>query len=91
LTVDCCDDATLLSFLWEHVQHENFSFFEYDDGDVGDVGFVCYCHGGNGYSLVLRLSDDLSMISEAARDVVVHCLASSHDDGDDDGDDEDVD
>jgi hypothetical protein len=79
LTIECLDDTTLLSFLWQHISHENFSFFEYDEGDVG---FVCYCHGEHGYSLVLRVSDEDTSLSDVARDVVVSCVAKSHDDDD---------
>lgn len=76
VTIDCPDEGTLLSFLWGHSSHENFSFFEYEEGDVG---FVCYCRGLSGYSLALRLNEDCEL-SDTARDVVTHCIARAHSD-----------
>ena len=54
-TVRCQGDPDLLSFVWGHAGHQGFDYFHYTDGDVG---FVCYCRGEKGYSLVLRLSTD---------------------------------
>ena len=56
LAIVCTSDAELLDFLWGHATHDGFAFFEYGDGDDGDVGFVCYCRGESGYSLVLHVS-----------------------------------
>lgn len=69
ITIDCLNDKAFLSFLWQHAGHENFSFFEYQDGDVG---FVCYCRGGTcGFSDVLRISDEcVPGLSEDALEIV---------------------
>jgi hypothetical protein len=59
VTVECRDDLDLLSFIWQHATHDGFGYFEYGDGDVG---FVCYCRGRRGQSLVLRVSSDIDHI-----------------------------
>jgi hypothetical protein len=55
VTIDCLYQTVLLSYLWRHVQHDDFEYFEYGDGDVG---FVCYCNADVGRSEVLRVSDE---------------------------------
>jgi len=59
ITVNCRDDADLLSFVWQHAGHDGFDFFEYDDDDIG---FVCYCLNPQGCSLALCISADLQLI-----------------------------
>lgn len=59
IVVDCQQGTDILSFLWQHTTHPGFDHFEYGDGDVG---FVCYCQGEAGRSLVLRVGAELEDI-----------------------------
>jgi hypothetical protein len=56
VVINCRNDRDLLSFIWTHGTHEGFDHFEYGDGDVG---FVCYCQGQRGKSLVLRVGQEI--------------------------------
>lgn len=56
IVIECQQQNDILSFLWSHSGHRGFDFFEYGDGDVG---FVCYCQGSRGRSLVLRIGTEL--------------------------------
>jgi len=56
IVIDAQCDADILSFLWQHAGHDGFDHFEYGDGDVG---FVCYCQGDRGRSLVLRIGSEI--------------------------------
>jgi len=56
IVIDCQKETDLLSFIWQHAGHAGFDHFEYGDGDVG---FVCYCQGHVGQSLVLRIGQEL--------------------------------
>ena len=61
IVMNAQQETDILSFLWQHATHPGFDHFEYGDGDVG---FVCYCRGNEGQSLVLRvgveIEDELS-------------------------------
>lgn len=87
VTIDCLDDRAFLSFLWQHATHENFSFFDYQDGDVG---FVCYCGGESGYSTVLRVSEEFEPgIGDLAFDILeeyigMHVVCDLDDEDDED-------
>jgi len=64
IVIDCQQETDILSFLWQHSTHHGFDHFEYGDGDVG---FVCYCQGERGQSLVLRIGVELdSVLSQNA-------------------------
>lgn len=56
LVIDCQQESDILSFVWKHAGHPGFDHFEYGNGDVG---FVCYCRGKQGQSLVLRIGQEL--------------------------------
>ena len=59
ITIDCDGEPTLLAYIMRHAHHETFGFFEYPQND--DCGFVCYCRGHVGRSLVLRIPEELEM------------------------------
>ena len=63
ITLDCSNETDLLSFVWQHGAHEAFGFFEFPEAD--EVGFVCYCRGHHGRSLVLRIPEELDLNDNA--------------------------
>ena len=64
ITLDCTNEMDLLSFVWQHGNHETFGFFEFPE-DNDEVGFVCYCRGHVGRSLVLRIPEELDLNDDA--------------------------
>lgn len=62
IVIECQNERMLLDFAWQHGHHESFGFFEYPDGDLG---FVCYCQGKNGRSMVLQIDEDLDLNEDA--------------------------
>lgn len=58
ITIDCESDIALTDFVWAHLSHDTFGFFQYPNEDIG---FLCYCQGHNGRSTVLRIPDELDM------------------------------
>jgi len=70
LTIDCHNDGDILSFVWQHSNHDGFDYFEYGDGDVG---FVCYCRSELGCSLVLRVGSEIEhLLSEEAFELLYY-------------------
>lgn len=64
VVIDCTCETDIFSFVWQHGTHDNFDYFEYGDGDVG---FVCYCRGHLGRSLVMHIGQELDPeLSDAA-------------------------
>jgi len=63
ITLDCSNEHELLSFVWQHGAHDNFGFFEFPQND--EVGFVCYCRGHIGRSIVLRIPEELDLNDDA--------------------------
>lgn len=58
IIIDCDGDTTLLGYILRHAHHETFGYFEFQNDDTG---FVCYCRGHVGRSLVLRIPEELGM------------------------------
>jgi len=80
IPVDCTNETDLLSFVWHHGNHERFGFLSFPQSE--DVGFVCYCRGHAGRSLVLRIPEELAL-NDAAIDFIWEYQKAENDADDD--------